>query len=928
MSVGMEERLRRPCVEAVRMRRTAPIPSLPSMHDSNLGRRTDEHLRLQALERYHVLDTAPESQFDDLVQLAAALCKMPMAIISLLDDERQWFKASVGLDLKQTSRDIAFCEYVLREHRFVVVPDTYADPRFADNPLVRGEPGIRFYAGAPLETADGYVLGSLGVFDRVPRRLTALQKRALQVLAHQVVAQLELRRNLVRLHGLLAERDRARATLQRSHRELESTVRRRTADLRRANENLMSEIGRTAREASFSQALIDSLPGIVYVVDEKQRLLRWNRALESVCGVPAERMLHRKLERFLATAEDRDTLEAGMARAFDGADVAFEVDVAAKDGRTIPYYFTGARIVSGEQVLVCGMGVDVTERQRAEEALRLRDRAVQASVNAIIITDLSGNIEFANPAFERITGYSAAEAIGRNCRFLQGADRMQAGVVALREAIAGRHECKVLLRNYRKNGDLFWNDVHVAPVRGPDGGVTHFVGVLNDVTALKYYERELEWHAKVDALTALANRSVLQDRLFSAIARAQRQGTTLAVGFIDLDNFKFINESLGHKVGDELLKRIAERLLGCLDAEDTVARYGGDEFAVVLVGHENEQAVAARVERILQTVDRPIPVEEHTFHISCSIGLAFFPRDGGDVDTLLKNADAAMHRAKERGRNNFQIYTPAMHKRVSERLSLEGKLRRALARKEFTLHYQPKLDLRSGAVIGAEALLRWPSAGARGASVPPSVFIPLAEETGLINAIGEWVLNTACMQNKAMQDMGVPPLRVAVNISARQFEPHAIAAMVQKALTDADLEARYLELELTESMVMDSPDEAIEVLRHLKDMGLSLAIDDFGTGYSSLSYLQRFPVDLLKIDQSFVRDIGADPNDAVIARAVISLGHSLGLQVIAEGVSSPKQLAFLRANDCDEIQGYLFSRPLPFEELVHFLRRHTPTLQQ
>ncbi|RZI42720.1 EAL domain-containing protein [Herbaspirillum sp. HC18] len=878
-----------------------------------------EGLRLETLDRFRIMDTAPERQFDDIVALAAAICDTPMAIVSLVDERRQWFKSRLGLDRSETPRDIAFCRYTIDQGDLFVVQDASADARFTDNPLVTGPPFIRFYAGAPLLTRDGYALGSLAVLDRKPRTLTSLQMTALRTLSREVVAQIELRRNLEELEQVVAERDSAAERLRASYRDLEQRVLDRTSELNEANATLKVEFDRRTQEAILSQSIIDSLPGIVYVVDPGGRFVRWNRNFETVTGYTREEISRAHALDFFATGEDKALAAGCFNDALRIGSAVAEVDLRTRDGRRIPYYFNGMRIELAGSLCISGMGVDITERRRAEETLRLSNRALQASVNAIIITDLEGNIEYANPAFERITGYGLDEAIGQNCRFLQGSDTEQPGVDAIRSAIQRQSEVSVLLRNYRKDGALFWNDVHIAPVRGPDGAVTHFVGVLNDITEIKHYERELEHQANYDALTALANRKVLKERIRDGIALAQRFGTFVAVGFMDLDNFKFINDSLGHNVGDELLKQVAERLVSCLRGQDMIARYGGDEFAFVLTEQKDEKSVVSLMERILRTIDRPFRVDNHKLFVSCSIGLSFYPRDGEDVDTLLRNADAAMYRAKERGRNNFQFYTASMNRRVTERLSLESKLRQALAADEFVLHYQPKVDLRSGEIVGVEALLRWfPSGG--NASISPATFIPLAEETGLIVPIGEWALYTACAQNKALQEAGLPPLRVAVNLSARQFEPTTVTGMVDEALTTSGLDAGMLELELTESLVMKNPEEAINVLHDLKAMGLHLAIDDFGTGYSSLSYLQRFPVDRLKIDQSFVRDIGADPNDAIIARAVISLGHSLGMSVIAEGVSTQEQLAFLKENGCDEIQGFLFSRAVPIEELTMMLQ--------
>ncbi|WP_170942176.1 EAL domain-containing protein [Noviherbaspirillum denitrificans] len=877
-------------------------------------------IRLETLAQYRIMDTAPESRFDDLVTLVAKICDTPMAIMSLLDENRQWFKSRIGLDVSETPKDIAFCRHTIQQDEVFVVHDACADPEFAQNPLVTGAPYIRFYAGAPLIARNGVRLGSLAVLDRVPRDLSELQMTALRVLSRQVVAQLELHRNLDELTKAVAERDSAAASLHASHRNLEYRVAERTSELNRANAVLQDEFERRAREARLSQDIIDSLPGIVYVFDQEGRFLRWNHNFEKVAGYTSEEMARAHALDFFDSENDRSLVERRIADVLQNGSAAVEADLCTRDGKRIPYYFNGARITLDGRLCVSGMGLDITQRRLDEETLRLRNRAIQASVNAIIITDLEGNIEYANPAFERITGYPLPETIGRNCRFLQQDDTEQPGVAALRSAILRREEASVLLRNYRKDGALFWNDVHIAPVRGADGIATHFVGVLNDITEIKHYEKELERQANVDTLTDLASRSLLKERIREGIATAQLFDASVAVGFLDLDNFKFINDSLGHNIGDQLLKQVARRLVGCLRGQDTIARYGGDEFAFVLLGQKDEKTVASLMERILTTIERPFDIEGHRFFVSCSIGLSFFPKDGRDVDTLLRNADVAMYRAKERGRNNFQFYTPAMNRRATERLSLESKLRQALDDDEFVLHYQPKIDLRTGKIAGTEALIRWTPAH-EGRLVSPSTFIPLAEETGLIVPIGEWVLYTACAHHKTLQESGLRPMRVAVNISARQFEPQTIVATVREALVASGLDANLLELELTESLVMQNPEEIIKVLHDLKDMGVHLAIDDFGTGYSSLSYLQRFPVDRLKIDQSFVRDIGNDPNDAIIARAIISLGHSLGLAVVAEGVSSEEQLAFLRDNGCDEMQGYLFSHAVPVDELKNMLER-------
>ena len=556
----------------------------------------------------------------------------------------------------------------------------------------------------------------------------------------------------------------------------------------------------------------------------------------------------------------------------------------------------------------------------AQQALRLRDRAIESSVNAILITDCrqpDQPIVYVNPAFERITGYTRKESIGRNPRFLHGPDVDQPELEAVRLAVKEQRECQVLLRNYRKDGTMFWNELAVAPVKDDIGEVTHYVGVQNDISEMRRYQDELARQSNFDSLTGLANRNLLADRVRVALARADRYSNGIAIAVIDLDHFKLVNDSLGHVVGDQLLKLVAERLKSCMRAVDTVARIGGDEFVLVLVDQGSEQVVSSEVYRIVETFGKPYVVGDQELFVTGSVGVAFSPRDGVEIGPLLKNAESAMYRAKESGRNNLQFYTEAMNAIVSERLALTNKLRRAVERNELFLHYQPLVDVQSNQFFGTEALVRWrhPELGI----VSPAKFIPLAEETGMIVAIGEWVLRTACMQNKAWQDAGLPRIAVAVNISARQFREKGLVQTIERILEESGLDSRYLELEVTEGVIMHDIEQVIAILQQIKSLGVKLSIDDFGTGYSSLSYLKRFPVDRLKIDQSFVRDITSDPDDAAIAQAVINLGHSLDLKVIAEGVETQEQLDFLRDHGCDEKQGYLISRPVPAEDFARLL---------
>ena len=553
-------------------------------------------------------------------------------------------------------------------------------------------------------------------------------------------------------------------------------------------------------------------------------------------------------------------------------------------------------------------------------SLRLHQRSVEASANAMVITSACGPdypIAYVNPAFERITGYSAAEALGRNCKFLQGGDHAQEGLNEIRSALREQRPGNAVLRNYRKDGTPFWNHLYIAPVADADGTVTHFVASQYDVTETRNYQEALRHLATHDGLTGLPNRALLLDRLRQAMAAAQRHGSQVWVVFLDLDRFKFFNESLGHKAGDTFLRHIAGRLEGVLRQTDTVARLGSDEFVLVLCEQPGTRLNFVLLDRIFHAINQGMQFGQKDYFLTCSMGVAAFPADGVDPDHLIERADMAMFQAKERGRNNYQFYTADMNARVLERLRIDVALRTALERGEFLLHYQPQLDIDSGQVVGMEALIRWqhPDMG----MVYPDRFITIAEETGLIVPIGAWVLQTACAQIRALHEAGFPAMRVAVNLSARQFGRSDLVDTIEAALASAGVAPHFLEIELTESLIMKDVDQAIGILQDLKRLGVTLSIDDFGTGYSSLAYLKRFPIDILKIDRSFVSDITSDPDDAAIVASIISLAHNLRLQVIAEGVETREQLKYLRGEGCDQMQGYYFSKPVPYESFLELM---------
>jgi diguanylate cyclase (GGDEF)-like protein/PAS domain S-box-containing protein len=565
---------------------------------------------------------------------------------------------------------------------------------------------------------------------------------------------------------------------------------------------------------------------------------------------------------------------------------------------------------------------DVTRGKQSEEALRLRERAVESSVNAILITDArqpDNPIIYVNPAFERITGYSAAEAIGRNCRFLQHNDQEQPELEKVRAIIRDQREGHAVLRNYRKNGEIFWNELYIAPVKDDRGAVTHFVGVQNDITESKTYQEQLERQATHDALTGLVNRAVLRDRIAQAVAHAGRNHSRMALLFIDLDNFKLINDSLGHDAGDEVLRLMAQRLSCNVRQDDTVARLGGDEFVIVLNDNRSVEDIAQVADRICDLVSKPFHMQGRETVLTCSAGISVCPDDGSEPDMLLKNADLAMYKAKESGRNSTHFYAAGMNEAVLQRLELTNSLRQALGREEFVLHFQPQFDLASKALVGFEVLLRWQHREL--GLISPMQFIPLAEESGLIVPIGEWVIRAACEFYRDLKELDLPPLVMSVNLSARQLRHQNLVMVVQNALQESSVPAEFLEFEVTESMVMHDVEEVLKIFSALKAIGVKLAMDDFGTGYSSLSYLKRFPIDRLKIDRSFVRDITFDANDAAIAKSIVSLAHTLDIKVVAEGVEAEEQLQILRQFKCDEGQGYYFGKPLPGADFRERLRR-------
>jgi diguanylate cyclase (GGDEF)-like protein/PAS domain S-box-containing protein len=571
------------------------------------------------------------------------------------------------------------------------------------------------------------------------------------------------------------------------------------------------------------------------------------------------------------------------------------------------------------------------ERKTMEDALFVIKERAQVTLkcigDAVVCTDISGNITFLNLCAEKMTGWESEEATGRPVaevfQILDATSRettpnpMEAAV-GLDQTVHLPSNCILI----RRDGVETPIEDSVAPIHDREGKATGAVIVFRDVSTARAMAEQLTHTAQHDFLTGLPNRMLLNDRVNQAIVLAPRHTKKVAVLFLDLDGFKHINDSLGHPIGDKLLQSISKRLVACVRNSDTVSRQGGDEFVVLLSEVEQSEDAARSAARILQAVAEAHTIDQHDLHVTASIGASVFPDDGLDAETLIKNADTAMYQAKENGRQSYQFFKPAMNVRAVERQSIEENLRRALERREFSLHYQPKINLKTGEITGAEALIRWthPTRG----NVSPAQFIPVAEDCGLILPIGRWVLQEACKQAQAWVRAGLPLATMAVNISSMEFRDDGFLEGVFATLKDTGLDPKSLELELTESVLMKRAESAATVLKTLRDSGVQVAVDDFGTGYSSLSYLRKFPIDALKIDQSFVRQITTVPEDTTIVHAMISMGRSLNLRVVAEGVETRQELEFLQHHQCDEAQGYYFSRPVLPQQFAVLLKTGVP----
>ncbi|HEY5993204.1 MAG TPA: EAL domain-containing protein [Gallionellaceae bacterium] len=676
-------------------------------------------------------------------------------------------------------------------------------------------------------------------------------------------------------------------------------------------------------EASL-RSMLDNLPSMAWLKNTEGRYLAVNQKFADACGktdvmellgktsveICPEWMINRFYE------DDQAIMESGR-QALN--------EIKVTDHGEERWYEVYRSPILDEQDSVLGITGyvrDITARKKSEEQLRLTAKIFESSHDSIIITDTSGTIISVNPAFTRITGYSAEEAIGQNPRILNSGKQSKEFYADMWGDLGRNGYWNGEIWNRRKDGASYVGRLSISALRDETGRVTHFVGATSDITEFKLAQERVRHLAYYDQLTGLPNGSLLRDRVNQLITSSLRDRREFALIFIDLDNFKNVNDSLGHHVGDLLLQSIAGRMRTAVREMDTVARMGGDEFVVVLpdVGAEGAQQVARK---IIGQVTNSFGIGAHRITMTTSAGIGVFPKDGNDIEAILKNAELALYRAKSKGKNDYAFFTEDMNTLAVERLRMENDLRNALLNEDLVLYYQPQVSMTTGKVIGMEALVRWPHPTQK--MIPPDQFIGVAEESDLIIQLGEWTIHEACRQMKQWQRHGLQILPVAVNISAKQMRHADFYDSIESALRKTGLESKYLELELTERAMMMDMDRSLAVMNRVGVMGVKFAVDDFGTGYSSLAYLKHLPLDKLKIDKSFVRDIAIDENDREISNTIIQLAHGLNLSVVAEGVETQQQMSILLGQGCDGAQGYLFSRPLPSHEVAAFLHEAQAT---
>lgn len=873
----------------------------------------DEAERLKTLRDLNILDTEAEKEFDELTLLAAQICLVPIALISLIDERRQWLKARIGLNISETPRDIAFCAHAISEpNTLLEVSDILLDGRFSDNPLATGTSKIRFYAGAPLIALNGHALGALCVFDHVPRNLSDAQKDSLTVLSRVIVQQIELRKNLYVLKNsaglLLSQNCRLEAQVEIGVATLEDQV-----------------VMHNETELLSRQILDNALDGVINL-DQDGKVIYWNFEAERIFGYSSEQAHSRDIIELLLPHHQHlmmrelmgDLLNAGV-----GIDShrRFEINAVQANGSKIPVEILVTVLKRYGEYFFNGYIRDLTEHKKTIEELRI-SAATFNSQNAIIVTDADHKILRVNKRFIDITGYALLDVIGHVPSMLSSSAQDDVFYAEMWCTLESSDSWEGEIWDKHKSGKLFPILLSITIIRDAKNRPRNYVFSFSDITTEKRDADAIHKLAYFDSLTRLPNRRALTDRVSELLVSYDSDAKRFALLFIDLDNFKDINDTLGHQLGDSILVQAAQRLSYCLRSNDTVARIGGDEFVVVLQNLDPDLEIAtveveAVAKKILATMSNSYRLDERDIHSSASIGIALASHCQIPIEELFKQADIALFQAKKLGRNKMCFFETALEETVTLKARVANALHSAIKEQQFELHYQLQVDSQRKP-IGAEALIRWthPELG----QVPPSDFIPQAEASDLILSIGQWVLDTACAQLKQWHtNRRTCWLSIAINISPRQFHQADFVETVLTAIAKADISPNSLKLELTETLILDNVSATIEKMNELKQAGVEFALDDFGTGYSSLSYLTQLPLSQLKIDQSFVHNIGIKESDDIIVQTIIGMANSLGIKMIAEGVESEAQHKFLENLGCPLFQGYLFGKPTPIAEFEQLL---------
>jgi diguanylate cyclase (GGDEF)-like protein/PAS domain S-box-containing protein len=849
-----------------------------------------------------------------------ALCS-----IMLLDKKSKTLRFEAGpsfpetlaqaLDNVEIAHNAGSCGAAAYSGKPVIVSDVASDPRWHAYRTLAEQYHIQACWSLPIFASSGECLGTFALTHRHKRSPNDYETALLNTGSH--------------LSAIAIERDRIEAALrinqQRYHNIFESVA---VPILEEDVSALITALKQLKQEGVTDFAgYFKSHPEFVREAWRSIEVLDANQAALRLHGARSKQELLGPLHRLFVHTPNSLFEQQLLALAEGKTNFKAETVIRDQEGE-LHDILLSIRLppLSGDDRFLVST-IDITKRKQIDHQLRQLSRAVELSPVSVIITDNEGCVEYVNPYFLEITGYRMDEVIGLNPRFLKSDETSQATYEAIWRTLATGGVWTGELASRKKNGDLFWEQCFFSPIKAANGTVTHFLAVKEDITQRKEQERQLLHQAHYDALTGLPNRLLALDRLSQALVMANRyQNRSVALLYIGLDRFKNVNDTLGHEFGDKLLVESARRLQSSIHEEDTVARVGSDEFLLILPDLKRADQSEVIAERVLERFTLPFHIDNTELFVSASIGIAVSPEDGEDASVLLRNASAAMYQAKLQGPNASHYFTREMNAHAMERMKIENHLRHAMERNELFLHYQPLVDADNSTLIGAEALLRWddPHFG----MITPDRFIPIAEETGLIIDIGEWVLNTACRQVKKWRSQGHPNLQISVNVSSRQLHTGQFVRTVFEALKRNDLTADALELELTENVLMDDNPDTGSLLNDLDKIGVSLSIDDFGTGYSSLSYLRRFSFKTLKIDRTFINEIGTNPQDASLTKAIIAMAQALNLKVIAEGVENEKQIQLLRSENCDLLQGFYYHKPCSAGEFTAYISHQQPASLQ